>query len=575
MHATRPWSAAERITACTTFAACLLLMSSWHRPPVFPQLPHAVVPPPSPLLSPPTIPPLDNTESKPHPPMLNVLSTGNHTSAARLERFAGPGAYYAPIEIGAAGRSLAEVNVAPPRHNPACAHQCNFIKVAPLHSAARDVTYVLSARQCAASTTSWGVRPRRGIDLSTIVVLGGSVSCNRNVGNRTDADASAEPQAPDAPLAESGWPQQLAAILRRCGGEQSVEIVNLCKGSTGTDYWLNRLRFDRAIRDATVVIVETANNDPDHEQTEVLTEVMVRRLLELPRRPFLLWLAASFNREWHTSAELRQLKIVREYGVGQVSVLNALRPSHDAASQAFIGDIYFQDGIHPSKLGHRLLASITAAHIMQQQKPNNELVASAGRHATELIPSASDVHVSSPFFVHPAARALLKQQQRPPRLVADLADRALCAHGGNARTAPDLLTEWHSHGFAFAEDVPGKCGLIATRPGSRVVFRLPADTTGVLVGFLSSYAHNGLMRVTLRQQRHGCEEQQSNATSSALVLDTLSSTTERRVSVYSERYVQGALPAGVKTDCSWLELRVLKAKDRDEHKIKLLQLVAD
>jgi len=47
------------------------------------------------------------------------------------------------------------------------------------------------------------------------------------------------------------------------------------------------------------------------------------------------------------------------------------------------------------------------------------------------------------------------------------------------------------------------------------------------------------------------------------------------VSVYSERYVQGALPAGVKTDCSWLELRVLKAKDRDEHKIKLLLLVAD
>ena len=50
---------------------------------------------------------------------------------------------------------------------------------------------------------------------------------------------------------------------------------------------------------------------------------------------------------------------------------------------------------------------------------------------------------------------------------------------------------------------------------------------------------------------------------------------ERRVSVYSERYVQGALPAGVKTDCSWLELHVLKAKDRDEHKIKLLRLVAD
>ena len=95
------------------------------------------------------------------------------------------------------------------------------------------------------------------------------------------------------------------------------------------------------------------------------------------------------------------------------------------------------------------------------------------------------------------------------------------------------------------------------------------------MGFLSSYAHNGLMRVTLTQQRHGCKEQQSTATSSALVLDTLTSTVERRVSVYAERYLQGALPMGVKTDCSWLEVRVLKAKDRDEHKIKLLQLVAD
>ena len=465
------------------------------------------------------------------------------------------------------------MRVAPPRHEPVCTHQfnCNFVS-APLHSVVRDVTYALSARQCAASTTNWGVRPRSGIDLSTIVVLGGSVSCNRNVGNRTDADASAEPQAPDAPLADSGWPQQLAAILRWCG-EQSVKVVNLCKGSTGTDYWLNRLRFDRAVRDATVVIVETANNDADHEQTEVLTEAMVRRLRELPKRPFMLWLAASFNREWHTSAELRQLKIVREYGVGQVSVLNALRPSRDAATQAFIGDVYFQDGIHPSKLGHRLLASITAAHILQQLQPINESVASVGGHAAELIPSAIDA-VRSPFFVHTAARALWKQQQRPPRLVADLAVRALCAHGGDVRTAPALLTE-HSHGFAFAEDVPGQCGLIAKRPGSRVVFRLPANVTGVLLGFLSSYAHNGLMRVTLTQQRHGCEEQQSTATSSALVLDTLTSTVERRVSVYAERYLQGALPMGVKTDCSWLEVRVLKAKDRDEHKIKLLQLVAD
>ena len=150
--------------------------------------------------------------------------------------------------------------MAPPRHEPVCTHQfnCNFVS-APLHSVVRDVTYALSARQCAASTTNWGVRPRSGIDLSTIVVLGGSVSCNRNVGNRTDADASAEPQAPDAPLADSGWPQQLAAILRWCG-EQSVKVVNLCKGSTGTDYWLNRLRFDRAVRDAMLMNATRATN---------------------------------------------------------------------------------------------------------------------------------------------------------------------------------------------------------------------------------------------------------------------------------------------------------------------------
>lgn len=494
---------------------------------------------------------------------------------------AGPSPHQAPpllLVPPGAGRRLAEVRAAPnSRLGPGCSHRCNF-GVAPLRSAVRDVTYMLSSRQCAASTTNWGVRPRSGIDLSTIVVIGGSVSCNRNVGNRTDPDASAEPQAPDAPLAEQGWPQQLAAILRQCGSEQSVEVVNLCKGSTGTDYWLNRLRFDRSVRNATVVIVETALNDPDDEQTEVLTEAMVRRLHALPRRPFLLWLAASFDPQWHTSAELRQLKIVREYGVGQVSVLNALRPAYGESTQAFIRDVYFQDGIHPSKLGHRLLASITAAHILRQLQPKEEAVASPGTHAAVLVPGVSEHSMGLAdgvgLFVHSAARALLRKLQRPPRFVADLADRSLCTRGGggNSRAAA-LLTE-HSHGFAFAEDVPGKCGLIAIRPGSRVTFQLPANVSGVLVGFLSSYAHNGRMRVTLTQQRHGCE-QQPNATSTALIWDTLSSSTERRVSVYAEQYVQGAMPIGVKTDCSWLEVRALKTKGRDEHKIKLLQLVAD
>jgi len=89
----RPWSAAQRITACTTsFAACLLLMSScWHGPPAFSaQLPHAVVPPPSPLPSPPpppatAAPPPRNTESMPPPPVLKVpklLSAGRPAKAS-------------------------------------------------------------------------------------------------------------------------------------------------------------------------------------------------------------------------------------------------------------------------------------------------------------------------------------------------------------------------------------------------------------------------------------------------------------------------------------------------------------
>ena len=478
-------------------------------------------------------------------------------------------------------------------HNEACSRGCNF-PFATLHSWTRNTTYALSARQCAAATTNWGVRPPQGIDLSNIVVIGGSISCNRNVGNRTpaaDGDVSAFPKALDEPAAVHGWPRQLERILNQCVGSK-VSVVNLCRGSAGTDYWLSRLRLENtpryslqranthstmrtslvadSLQRATVVLVESAINDDDSVASEVLAEAMVRLLLDLPRRPFLLWAAGGFNLEWHTSAELRQLRVVREYGVGQISVLNALRPSRAAATQAFIKDVYFQDGVHPTKLGHRLLASIVAAHILQQRRPDTDAMESA-----LVLPSAPPDQLAGPFVMHRESLKRLRRSQLPPRFAIDLSDRALCVRGGAA--SPQGGEFARSHGFSFLEDVPGKCGLIATKPGSRTSWLLPANVTSAVLGYLSSYAHNGRCQVKLmRGQPCGSlpstTSSDSNQTGAAIIVDTLADDPKRRVSVYSEASVSATGPS---TECSRLEVRVLKTSTRVEHKVKLLQVIAD
>ena len=321
------------------------------------------------------------------------------------------------------------------RHLHHCTRGCNF-PFAPLHSIVRNTTYSLSERQCAAATTNWGWRPPYGIDLSQIVILGGSVSCNRNTGDRSDADTvNGNVGNPTRRAAQQGWTRDLEDILRVCSGRDEVNVVNLCMPAVGTEYFLGRLKVDDAVQRATVVLVETAVNDDDNERTEAATEAMVRALLALPRRPFLLWVAASLTRELEAVAELRHLRVVREYGVGQVSVPNALRPSHDAAVQAFIRDVYLQDHVHPSRIGHRMIASVTAAHILRQQQPGT---------VRAQLPSASPGAVRLRARVT-GSEELSRRAEQPPRYMVNLTDQRRCAHdGGAGRPAKPFQS---AHGF--------------------------------------------------------------------------------------------------------------------------------
>ena len=95
---------------------------------------------------------------------------------------------------------------------------------------------------CLQATTNWGLMPPRNRSMRSmhVTVLGGSVSCNRNIGTRNDSLVSAPPGAPDDPTATNGWPQRLLAMLRACPprGVQKITLENLCRGSVGTDYWI-------------------------------------------------------------------------------------------------------------------------------------------------------------------------------------------------------------------------------------------------------------------------------------------------------------------------------------------------
>ena len=407
---------------------------------------------------------------------------------------------------GLAAAWSSDSSLLPPKMHPACG---SFGPSCWFPGLGRD-SHAPTATQCAAGVTNWGDDARQGArsfflklrsgEPVTIVAIGGSVTagCKANkLANQTGATCPEK----SCCSAENAWPRQLEIVLRRCGRDATVH--SLARAAVGSDYFVEAMRTDSGVREtlatADAVIVEMAVNDARSTRgqlgVEEVTEGLVRRLLQLPKQPFLLWVtASSFRGTWGTSppehawllpvqrsAEDAHLRVMRHYGLAHISVMRGLGLQFGAAKEHF----FFQDVVHPSAVGQQIVAAFLARRLLAwQSKPHafdgNTLNFTLG---------------SYPLLTEGGGKLGITVEERAERI--------------EFRALPLSRRIKLLEGFELDQDLARngrKPGLVGTAVGSRLVVRLPSDTSRVALGVLYSYENTGVLRASVlaAAQRHGC-----------------------------------------------------------------------
>ena len=297
-----------------------------------------------------------------------------------------------------------------------CASTCWVEGLGSAVSPATGLEYRPTLELCEASNINWGrysshgsaaVRRRLGQPLE-IVALGASITCGSHVANLAFGGRDTRRRHRDGTRGDltAAWPAQLELALRSCWGDGAARVRNECSGARGSDFFMEAVAAGQVnLSTADVVIIETASNDNEqyvqHEggagrgESGIAgyVETLARLLLALPRRPFVLWLTAGwrgFEYGRAESAEETHLRVTRHLGVPHLSLLSALQPvDHDEETVDLTTHALYQDCCHPSRLGHKIIASLVAHRLTRQL----EMAAARGAAATV---SSSSSSSSSP-----------------------------------------------------------------------------------------------------------------------------------------------------------------------------------
>lgn len=490
--------------------------------------------------------------------------------------------------------------------------------------------YELTEQMCEASQTNWGgdgMNIRRAADQLfscdggrglNVYVVGGSITCGAGQNRATRPDSPCPSLKSGIPCYDDAWPKKLEDILntRYPCSQPGVRhtVVNDCVGGVASDYWVDKFAQDRRILDhplttADVVLVETAANDGWLETTteaQVNTELLARLLRRLDSRPLAMWITASWHGgayNWtdpavarrklgyHRDAEDEHLKVMRYYNIPHISVLQAFQPlAGSVARHEFLQNVFQTDVVHPSRLGHKMIASIVAHRLTKQTRV-------ASRAGIWFAGYSSSAYIIPRVLSREAAHqaTILDRVDEEP-LHFDF-----ITHSSVQNMTGSIVER---SGFEFVEDVPGKLGLIGTTVGSNVTLALPDLKTGLVhIGALHSYQNMGLMTVSLivpdlnisnvgddantgtfaiqrRCRRLVRAGPPSSAEAAGEKVETLVSRTidtlwEQRVSVMesSHLYITMRSLKQRKVHCGWLRFSIEEAApSRTKNKIKLLQV---
>jgi len=424
------------------------------------------------------------------------------------------------------------------------------------------------------------------------------------------------------PCYAEAWPRRLEEVLNThypCS-QPGVRhtVINDCVNGVGSEYWVDKFaqerhQTDHPLTNADVVLVETAANDGWLEtptEAEVNTELLARILSRLDSKPLAMWVTASWHGgayNWtdpkiyrrklgfHRDAEEQHLKVLRYYNIPHVSMLQAFQPlAGNVARHEFFQKVYQTDEVHPSVLGHKMIASVVAHRIEKQ---------------AYVATQSPSWFASRPLAPYVVPRVLIRDAARQATILDKVNEEPLTLdfQADGAETTLTIKGEEavvEMSGFGFAEDVPGKLGLIGTKVGATTTFALSDLKTGLIhIGLLHSYQHMGLVKASLIVPLLNGSASTTTATApgvtsetsfglqklcrqivrsgppgeAAETLATLTVDTrwEQQVSVMdsSNMYISLRSLKQHQAHCGWLQLEIMGVNPaRVENKIKVLQV---
>ena len=461
-----------------------------------------------------------------------------------------------------------------------------------------------------------------------VVVLGGSVSCGmgQNTAHQL-APCAASGSVKDGTCKIEAFGARLEERLNArwpCATAPHT-VTNLCQRAKGSNFfanWAAAWMSDGSVAplaEADMVVVETAHNDMSKTEGGVLlsgrladtpgrsseelvgywTELLLRVLLSLPRKPSLLWLTASWRPSpappYHLDAEAVHQAVLSHYGVALLSMPSALAIETSKPARKWVQQNYHVDNYgHISAESHRLIAAVVDHHLASLMKTKYARVNAPERALPRLL-----------FTDEARVAAYTSHGQQVTRIdfgrTAKTDSRAAGSSWQQGFPAGVYIAK--SVGFRAMEDVPGKPGLVAyAAQRAYVLFRLlqpkctdtaqllPAGASGVTsVGYLTSYVRVGsfeavVLATPARHARvngmaHGCvcaAEDLSEGSEVRLLASRhieCSAPTGRNVSVYSAAELRWSTPEARQLPphsaawCLWLRI-----ESRGSGKIKLLDV---
>lgn len=155
--------------------------------------------------------------------------------------------------------------------------------------------------------------------------------------------------------------KRLAKEKLHCTNAQIESIKFIKAGVGGTPSELGVIRYERDIlRDGMItpdlLIVEFAVNDADDETEGDCYESLVRKVLYSSGEPAVILLFSVFENGWNLQDRLKVVGY--QYKVPMVSIKDAVKEQFDAliGEKIVSKEQYFFDMLHPSNIGHKIMA---------------------------------------------------------------------------------------------------------------------------------------------------------------------------------------------------------------------------